>query len=69
MIYLEDVARVELGKFTYSSNSFVDGKRASILMIFQSPGSNALHNGKYVYAALAKMKKSFPADVDYKVAL
>jgi len=67
MIYLEDVARVELGKFTYSSNSFVDGKRASILMIFQSPGSNALQTANNVYAALAKMKKSFPADVDYKV--
>jgi HAE1 family hydrophobic/amphiphilic exporter-1 len=46
MIYLKDVARVELGKFTYSSNSFVDGKRASILMIFQSPGSNALANSR-----------------------
>src|SRR5664280_2702122 len=67
MIYLKDVARVELGKFTYSSNSFVDGKRASILMIFQSPGSNALQTADNVYAALAKMKKSFPADVDYKV--
>ena len=67
MIYLKDVARVELGKFTYSSNSFVDGKRASILMIFQSPGSNALQTANNVYAALEKMKKSFPADVDYKV--
>jgi HAE1 family hydrophobic/amphiphilic exporter-1 len=67
MIYLKDVARVELGKFTYSSNSFVDGKRASILMIFQSPGSNALQTANNVYAELAKMKKSFPADVDYKV--
>jgi HAE1 family hydrophobic/amphiphilic exporter-1 len=67
MIYLKDVARVELGKFTYSSNSFVDGKRASILMIFQSPGSNALQTADNVYAALIKMKKSFPADVDYKV--
>ena len=29
MVYLKDVARVELGKFTFSSNSFVDGNRAS----------------------------------------
>jgi hydrophobic/amphiphilic exporter-1 (mainly G- bacteria), HAE1 family len=67
LIYLKDVARVELGKFTYSSNSFVDGKRASILMIFQSPGSNALETANNVYAALEKMKRSFPADIDYKV--
>jgi HAE1 family hydrophobic/amphiphilic exporter-1 len=33
LVYLKDVARVELGKFTFSSNSFVDGKRASIIFI------------------------------------
>ncbi|MBB6498337.1 efflux RND transporter permease subunit [Pedobacter cryoconitis] len=67
LIYLKDVARIELGKFTFSSNSFVDGKRTSILQIFQSPGSNALQTADNVYAELAKLKKSFPADVDYKV--
>src|SRR5271154_900813 len=42
LVYIKDIARVELGKFTFSSNSFVDGKRASYLQIFQTPGSNAL---------------------------
>ena len=42
LVYLKDVARVELGKFTFSSNSFVDGNRASCLLIYQAPGSNAL---------------------------
>jgi HAE1 family hydrophobic/amphiphilic exporter-1 len=42
LVYLKDVARVELGKFTFSSNSFVDGNRASFLMVYQAPGSNAL---------------------------
>jgi HAE1 family hydrophobic/amphiphilic exporter-1 len=67
VIHLQDVARVELGKFTFSSNSFVDGKRASILFIYQSPGSNALETANNVYAALEELKKSFPADVDYTV--
>ena len=67
MIYLKDIARVELGKFTFSSNSFVDGNRCSMLMIFQSPGSNALQTADNVYAKLAELKKSFPADVDYTV--
>ena len=66
-IYLKDVARVELGKFTFSSNSFVDGKRASYLMIYQTPGSNALQTADNVYKELEELKKSFPADVDYKV--
>jgi len=35
LVYLKDVARVELGKFTFASNSFVDGHRASYLLIYQ----------------------------------
>jgi hydrophobic/amphiphilic exporter-1 (mainly G- bacteria), HAE1 family len=67
MVYLRDIARVELGKFTFSSNSFVDGKRASFLQVYQTPGSNALETADNVYATLAQLKKSFPADVDYEV--
>ncbi|HMD14267.1 MAG TPA: efflux RND transporter permease subunit, partial [Bacteroidota bacterium] len=67
LVYLKDVARVELGKFTFSSNSFVDGKRASFLFIYQTPGSNALETANNVYAKLEELKKSFPADVDYAV--
>jgi len=67
LVYLKDVARVELGKFTFSSNSFVDGKRASCLLVYQAPGSNALETANGVYKVLAQLKNSFPTDVDYKV--
>ncbi len=67
LVYLKDVARVELGKFTYSSNSYVDDKRASILTIYQTPGSNALQTAAGVIKELEKLKQSFPADVDYKI--
>jgi len=67
LVYIKDIARVELGKFTFSANSFVDGQRASYLQIFQTPGSNALETANNVYAKLAELKKSFPADVDYEV--
>jgi HAE1 family hydrophobic/amphiphilic exporter-1 len=67
LVYLKDVARVELGKFTFSSNSFVDGKRASYLQIYQAPGSNALRTAEGVYKELAQLKQFFPADVEYSV--
>jgi HAE1 family hydrophobic/amphiphilic exporter-1 len=67
LVYMKDVARVELGKFTFSSNSFVDGHRASYLQIYQAPGSNALQTANGVYAELAKLKQTFPADVEYSV--
>jgi HAE1 family hydrophobic/amphiphilic exporter-1 len=67
LVYLKDVARVELGKFTFSSNSFVDGHRASYLQIYQAPGSNALQTANGVYEELAKLKQTFPTDVAYSV--
>ena len=67
LVYLKDVARVELGKFTFSSNSFVDGHRASFLRIYQAPGSNALQTANGIYKQLAVLRQSFPADVEYSV--
>ncbi|MEC5144012.1 efflux RND transporter permease subunit [Chitinophaga sp. 212800010-3] len=67
MIYLKDIARVELGKFNYGNKGFADGKQATTVMVYQSPTSNALQTAENVYAALAELKKSFPPDVDYVV--
>ncbi len=67
IVYLKDVARIQLGKVSYTANSFVDGKRASYLLVYQAPGSNALATADGVYKAMADMKKYFPADIDYKV--
>ncbi|MBA2250671.1 MAG: multidrug efflux RND transporter permease subunit [Chitinophagaceae bacterium] len=67
IVYLKDVARTQLGKFSYASNSFVDGKRASYLLVYQAPGSNALETADGVYKAMDELKKSFPKDIDYVV--
>ncbi len=67
IVYLKDVARVQLGKFSYASNSFVDGKRASYLLVYQAPGSNSLATAKGVYAAMDGLRSYFPKDVDYVV--
>jgi HAE1 family hydrophobic/amphiphilic exporter-1 len=67
IVYLRDVARVQLGKVSYTANSFVDGKRASYLLVYQAPGSNALATADGVYKAMTDMKKYFPTDIDYKV--
>ncbi|HXC07196.1 MAG TPA: efflux RND transporter permease subunit, partial [Bacteroidia bacterium] len=56
-----------LGKFTYSNNSYVDDKKASILTLYQTPGSNALQTADAITKELETLKKSFPGDVDYKI--
>ncbi len=68
IVYLKDVARVELGRFDYSRYSAVNGKPSTLLLMYQAPGSNAVETAKGVYATLAELKKTFPADVDYVVS-
>ncbi|GAB3504644.1 multidrug efflux RND transporter permease subunit [Spirosoma knui] len=67
LVYLKDVARVQLGKFSYTSNSFVDGNRAAYLLVYQLPGSNALATAEGVYKAMDELKKTFPKDLNYVV--
>jgi HAE1 family hydrophobic/amphiphilic exporter-1 len=67
VVYLKDVARVELGKFDYNANAFVNGKPAAFVLIYQAPGANALDTYDGVMAALAEMKKTFPKDIDYVI--
>jgi HAE1 family hydrophobic/amphiphilic exporter-1 len=65
IVYLNDVARVELGKFNYSGSSFVDGQISSFLLVFQLPGSNSMETARGIYAEMETLKKSFPSDIDY----
>lgn len=67
IVYLKDVARVELGKFNYAGVAFVDKKPASYMMVYQTPGSNALDVADGVYQTLERLSKSFPNDVAYVV--
>lgn len=69
IVYLKDVARVELGKFDYSSNAFVNGKPCAFILIYQAPGANALDTYNGVVNALENMRKTFPKDVDYLMPL
>jgi len=67
VVHLKDVARVELGKFNYAGNSFVDNKRAAYLLIYQAPNSNAIETAENVVKTMEELKKSFPTDVEYVV--
>lgn len=69
LVYLRDVARVELGVFDYNSNAFVNGKPASFLLIYQAPGANAMDTYENVMNALEEARKTFPSDIDFMVPL
>src|SRR5690242_3967817 len=65
VVYLKDIARVELAKFNYGNNAYINGKRAAFMLIFQAPGANALSTYQGVNNALTDLKKNFPKDMDY----
>lgn len=67
VVYLKDVARVELGKFDYGTNASINGKPAAFVLIYQAPGANAIATYDGVNKALAELRKSFPKDIDYLV--
>ena len=69
IVYLKDVARVQLGKFDYNSNAFVNGKPAAFILIYQAPGANALDTYDGLNKALVELKKNFPKDIDYVMPL
>jgi HAE1 family hydrophobic/amphiphilic exporter-1 len=60
---LKDVARVELGSYTYNSNNTVNGKPGITIVIFQLPGSNADEIQTQAKALFLKAGKSYPKGV------
>ena len=67
-VYLRDVARVELGEFSYSTTAKVNGQTASMMAINQTPGGNAVETAEGIQQALDELKASFPKDVDYVIS-
>jgi hydrophobe/amphiphile efflux-1 (HAE1) family protein len=65
---VRDIARVELGAYTYTTNAYLDGKVATAIGIFQRPGSNALATAASVIRTMDELAKSFPAGLGYRVA-
>ncbi len=63
---IKDVARVELGGKSYSTLSFLNGAPAATVVVFQSPGTNALTVTKQVRDTMERLKKNFPQGLDYK---
>ncbi|HEX7191324.1 MAG TPA: efflux RND transporter permease subunit, partial [Thermoanaerobaculia bacterium] len=55
-----DVARVELGALSYKQIGRYNGQQASVLGIYQAPGSNALAVAKGIRAQMERISQSFP---------
>jgi hydrophobic/amphiphilic exporter-1 (mainly G- bacteria), HAE1 family len=65
---VKDVARIELGALSYSTNSHLDGKTAVGIGVFQLPGSNLLETATKLRATMAELSRDFPEGLEYQIA-
>ena len=69
LVRMKDVARLELGAQDYAIQGRFNGRPSAILSLYQLPGTNALDAVEGAKKVMAKLKSSFPADLDYGIAL
>src|SRR5436190_6027986 len=67
LIELQDVARIELGAKDYVTNSYLTGKPAVALGIFQRPGTNALGTADEIIRTMERLKADFPPGLAYQI--
>ncbi|MFN5291337.1 MAG: efflux RND transporter permease subunit [Planctomycetia bacterium] len=67
VVYLRDVARVELGAQTYDSFASRNSMDSANLLVYQLPGSNAIEVSHAVHAAMEKIKPSLPEGMEYNI--
>nr|WP_067060174.1 efflux RND transporter permease subunit [Mucilaginibacter sp. L294] len=65
VLHLKDVARVELGAYSYNSYSNLNGKDGVIIGIIQLSGSNANEIQIAIDKLMVKASKDFPVGIKY----
>ncbi|MDE5923665.1 MAG: efflux RND transporter permease subunit, partial [Muribaculum sp.] len=69
VLYLKDVAEVELGRVTYGFSNLLNGHPSSSAMIFQTPGSNATQIINSCLALVDKLKADLPEGCEYTIPM
>ena len=69
VLYMKDVARIELGAQTYNIIGRYNAKPAAVMAIYQLPGTNAVQAAAGVRKLMEEAKNRFPQDLDYAIAL
>ncbi|MGB4811861.1 MAG: multidrug efflux RND transporter permease subunit [Methylophilaceae bacterium] len=67
VLYLKDVARIELGAQSYNVTSAVNGQLGVAIPIFLQTGANALDTAKGIKAKIEELKVHFPAGMEYSI--
>ena len=64
-VFLKDVARIEFGSQSYDVSSSFGDKPCAMIMLYQTPGSNALEVGNKAKAVMASLSEKFEDGMKY----
>ena len=67
VLYLKDVARIELGSQSYDIRTTLNGKPGVAIGVFLQTGANALDTANAVKARMEELKTDFPEGMDYQI--
>ena len=67
LVFLRDVARIELGSQTYSQDFRLNGRPAAGIAIYQSPDANALEVGQRIERRMDELARRFPEGLRYTI--
>src|SRR5687768_13151960 len=67
VLYLKDVARIELGALSYDVRTALNGEPGAGIPIFLQPGANALDTKNALMEKMEELKRYFPEGMDYVV--
>ncbi|HVP30811.1 MAG TPA: efflux RND transporter permease subunit [Myxococcota bacterium] len=68
-VRLRDVARLELGSENYTQEAYGNGDPATIVALYQVPGSNALEAANRAKATMARLTEKMPSDMNVVLTL
>src|SRR6516164_8294502 len=69
ILRMKDVSRTELSAKSYTSFGRKDGIPATVLIVYQLPGSNAIQTAENVRKFLDGASKTFPPGLQYRISL
>ncbi len=67
VLFLKDVARIELGSQSYNVRSTLDGQPGVAIPIFLQTGANALDTATAIKDKMAELKERFPKGMEYTI--
>ena len=67
VVRVKDVGRVELGALSYTTYGYQDDNPATVMIVTQQPGSNAIKTANAIKVEMQRLSQRFPKGLEYRI--